>query len=175
MYYHNISTGGTAWELPEGASLIDSPQPYPDAHSEITMEEVKKVAKSKDKLERIEEKQPGAISENDDSFGDLDIPVDEDEVPESGEEDEPSLGTASRDYLDYISRSNVANAGGASNSETNPLGIGTRNIFRGKYDAKLVDSESSIVELINMFGSFFMEEFVEQNYNFERRGIFKAR
>jgi hypothetical protein len=35
--------------------------------------------------------------------------------------------------------------------------------------------EMPIFDIADMFGSMYMEEFVEQNFNFARKGIFKAR
>ena len=38
-----------------------------------------------------------------------------------------------------------------------------------------LDPDIAIADIAKMFGSIYMEEFVEQNFNFARKGIFKAR
>lgn len=70
-----------------------------------------------------------------------------------------------KDYQEYQQRTSVI-----TEVSTQPM----LQDFSDSQKSMDINVNTTTVELVNTFGDLYMEEFVEQNFNFERNGIFRV-
>ena len=193
-YYHNIMTNETSWELPDSGEILgeqpseevdtlndDSvPAEHDDAsyaYDDNTWEELHDENSGKYYYHNIstgltswEMPDKGKIIKIKDGISsDVDISYSEGisaDILSNEIQDNPSSNLHDSEYAEYMQRSAVSKdfESKASSHEKHE-----------KVIASMIGNNVTLQELCSAFEHFYMEEFIEQNYNFERKGIFKSR
>ena len=196
-YYHNIMTNETSWELPESGEIFGE-QPSEEANVNDTLNDDNVPAEHDDASyayddntwEELHDENSGKYYYHNISTGltswempekgkiikikdgissDVDISYSEEisaDILFNEIQDNPSSNVHDSEYAEYMQRSAVSKDmdSKASSHENHE-----------KLIASMIGNNVTLQELCSVFEHFYMQEFIEQNYNFERKGIFKSR